>query len=176
MNDSVVGARYSGALYEIAEKKGLVIETYDELNMVMESYEKNKEFKEFIDHPLVEDQAKKDFINKIFGKEFNKQTIDILEYLIDKSRLSSIRSIVTEYLKIYYKKSAVIEAVATFAVAPTKEQEKTLVERLNKKTGKEIKLSVKVDPSILGGIIVKLDDEIIDGSIKTELEKFKNNY
>ena len=113
-------------------------EMYKELKVVMETYELNNDFKNFINHPLVKKEDKKEFVSKLFSKEFSKETINLLHYLIDKTRLSQIKSIVTEYLKIYYEKNQIVEAEATFAIEPTKDQVAKLVEKLQAKLKKEI--------------------------------------
>lgn len=105
-----------------------------------------------------------------------KETINLLHYLIDKSRLSQIKAIVTEYLKLYYEKNQIVEAEATFAVEPTKDQVAKLVEKLQAKLKKEIRISTKIDKKILGGVVVRMGDQIIDASIKKEIEAFRNNY
>lgn len=176
MKDAAIGSRYALAIYEIAKDNGKVEKIYDELKVIMETYETNIDFKNFVNHPLVAKDDKKEFVSKIFASEFSDVTIDFLHYLIDKTRLSQIKSIVTEYLKIYYTKNQIVEALATFAIEPSKEQIQNLIIKLKAKVNKEVKLSTKVDETILGGVIIKIGDQIIDASIKREIESFRNNY
>jgi F-type H+-transporting ATPase subunit delta len=175
MIDAVVGRRYASAIYDLAADANSVKETHDELNTVMELFEKDNDFKVFITHPLVHKQEKKEFLGKVL-EGLSETGKNILGYLVDKDRMSDIRSIVTEYLKIYYEKNQIIEAEAVFAAKPTEVQVKALKERLEAKTNKEVILNTKVDVSILGGIIVKLGDDIIDASIRKDLERFRTNY
>lgn len=176
MIDAVVGARYAKAIYAIAEEEKNIDKIYEELNSVMEIYEFDKEFKNFVDHPLVKRSEKKEFIVKVFSEKFEGETLNILEYLVEKNRLSYIRSIVSEYLKIYYTKNSIVEAEATFAIEPNKEQVDKLLAKLEKRTNKKVKLKTRVDKTILGGIVIRIEDEIIDASVKRELEAFRNNY
>jgi F-type H+-transporting ATPase subunit delta len=103
MKEIAVGNRYALAIYDIAKDLNRLEEMYKELKVVMETYELNNDFKNFINHPLVKKEDKKEFVSKLFSKEFSEETINLLHYLIDKTRLSQIKSIVTEYLKIYYE-------------------------------------------------------------------------
>ncbi|MBZ4683417.1 MAG: F-type H+-transporting ATPase subunit delta [Fusobacteriaceae bacterium] len=173
MVDAVVGRRYATAIYELADENKRVEDTHKELSLVMELFEEDTEFKTFITHPLVNRDDKKSFISKVF-KDFNEDTLTILYYLVDKDRISDIRAIVSEYLKIYYEKNAILEAEAIFAVKPLEKQLEELRKKLEAKTNKTVRLTSKVDPSILGGMIVKLGDDIIDASIKSQLEAFRN--
>ncbi len=176
MKEIAVGNRYALAIYDIAKDLNKLEEMYKELKVVMETYELNNDFKNFINHPLVKKEDKKEFVSKLFSKEFSEETINLLHYLIDKTRLSQIKSIVTEYLKIYYEKNQIVEAEATFAIEPTKDQVAKLVEKLQAKLKKEVRISTKIDKKILGGVVVRMGDQIIDASIKKEIEAFRNNY
>lgn len=164
-----VGKRYAVAIYDIAAKENKVTEVYDTLNSIMETYLENLEFKNLVAHPLISKKDKKDFVKKIFPK-FDEVEMDIVDYLIDRDRLLDIRSIVAEYLKIYYERNQIVEVEATFALEPSEEQKENLIKKLEIKTGKKINLTVKVESSIIAGGILKIGDEIIDGSIKRQLE------
>lgn len=176
MIDAGIGSRYAKAIYEIAEEKNKIEKLYEELSLVMEVYETDSDFKNYIDHPLVKKAEKNNFILKLFSDKFEENTLEILGYLILKNRLSNIKSIIIEFLKIYYAKNSIVEAEATFAIKPVEAQITKLTKQLEKRTNKKVKLSTKVDKSILGGIVVRIEDEIIDASVRRELEAFRNNY
>ena len=169
MIDAQIGRRYAEAIYKIAEKSDKVKDLHGELNSVMELYMEDKEFKNLVDHPLVKKEEKKEFLTKVLAgmEEFS---MDILFYLVDKGRLSNIRGIVAEFVKIYYEKNQMVDVQATFALEPTEEQKAKLIAKLEKKTGKKVNLEVKIDKSIIAGGIIKIGDEIIDGSIKRQLD------
>ena len=169
MKEAKVGKRYAVAIYEIATEKNKVKEVYETLNTIMETYLKNQEFKNLVTHPLVSKTEKKEIIKKIFP-DLNELESEIVDYLVDKSRLLDIKHIVAEYLKIYYEKNQIVDVEATFALEPTEKQKENLIKKLEKKTGKKINLTIKIDSSIIAGGILKIGDEIIDGSIKRQLE------
>jgi F-type H+-transporting ATPase subunit delta len=164
-----VGKRYAVAIYDIAEKESRVKEIYETLNSIMEVYLENLEFKTLVAHPLISKEEKKTFVKKVFPN-FDKVEMDIIDYLIDRDRLLDIRSIVAEYLKIYYERNQIVDVEATFALEPTEEQKEKLIKKLEVKTGKKINLTVKIDNSIIAGGILKIGDEITDGSVKRQLE------
>ena len=174
MIKSQVGRRYSKAIFEIAEEKNQVKEIYEMLNSAMVLYRTDKEFKNFILNPLIDNEQKKSVLNKIFGKD-NSENLNILLYILDKGRMNCIKYIVAEYLKIYYKKNRILDVKATFTKELTDEQKKKLIDKLSQKTGKEINLEIKIDKDILGGGIIKIGDKIIDGSIRRELDNWKRN-
>lgn len=169
MIDAQIGRRYATAIYDIAEKSDKVKDLNRDLNSVMELYIEDKEFKNLVDHPLVKKEEKKEFLTKVLAgmEEFS---LEILIYLVDKNRLSNIRGIVAEFVKIYYEKNQMVDVLATFALEPSEEQKSTLVAKLEKKTGKKVNLEVKIDKSIIAGGIIKIGDEITDGSIRRQLD------
>ena len=174
MIKSQVGRRYSKAIFEIAEEKNQVKEIYEMLNSAMVLYRTDKEFKNFMLNPLIDNEQKKSVLNEIFGKD-NSENLNILLYILDKGRMNCIKYIVAEYLKIYYRKNRILDVKATFTKELTDEQKKKLIDKLSQKTGKEINLEIKVDKDILGGGIIKIGDKIIDGSIRRELDNWRKS-
>ena len=174
MIKSQVGRRYSKAIFEIAEEKNQVKEIYEMLNSAMVLYRTDKEFKNFILNPLIDNEQKKSVLNEIFGND-NSENLNILLYILDKGRMNCIKYIVAEYLKIYYRKNRILDVKATFTKELTDEQKKKLIDKLSQKTGKEINLEIKIDKDILGGGIIKIGDKIIDGSIRRELDNWKKS-
>ena len=174
MIKSQVGRRYSKAIFEIAEEKNQVKEIYEMLSSAMVLYRTDKEFKNFILNPLIDNEQKKSVLNEIFGKD-NSENLNILLYILDKGRMNCIKYIVAEYLKIYYRKNRILDVKATFTKELTDEQKKKLIDKLSQKTGKEINLEIKIDKDILGGGIIKIGDKIIDGSIRRELDNWKKS-
>lgn len=168
MIDNQVGRRYAEAIFEIAESNDSVKNTYEALNSLMESYKTDKDFKNFIDHPLISNEDKKEALDKIYHDQ-PEDIKHIIFYLLDKNRIANIREIVAEYLKIYYAKNQILDVEAIFAKKLTKTQREKLVHNLENKTKKKINLVEKVDASIIGGGILKIGDKIIDGSVRTQL-------
>ena len=169
-----VGNRYAEAIYEIAESTGKIKEVYEVLNNLMELYKTDTDFRTFITHPLIDNDEKKKVLKDMY-QSADEQVLDIVFYIMDKKRMRYIRSIVAEYLKIYYFNHQIVDVEATFAVEPTKAQQDKLIENLEKKTGKKVKLAIKIDKSIIGGGILRMGDTVMDGSIRKELEALKRN-
>ena len=163
-----IGKRYAEAIYEVAEQKNEVKSVYDVLNSAMELYKTDVDFRNFITHPLIKESEKKETLKKIFSD--SNEGVEILFYILEKGRIAQIREIVAEYVKLDYAKNQILDVEATFAVALSDEQKEKLSKNLENKTGKKIKLVVNVDKSLIGGGIIKIGDEVTDGSIRRQLE------
>ncbi|KXA13644.1 ATP synthase F1, delta subunit [Fusobacterium equinum] len=173
MIENQVGRRYAEAIYTIAEERGKVKETHTFLNSIMELYKNDITFRNFIQHPLLKVQEKEEVLREIFA-EVSDELLQIAFYILEKGRISFIRNIVAEYLKIYYEKHQILDVVATFAVELSEEQKAKLIQKLKDKTKHEIRLETQVDESILGGGILKIGDQVMDGSLRKELQQIKN--
>ena len=175
MEETGVAIRYALAIYDIAVENNKVREVYETLDSIMNLYEKVKEFKNLMLHPLIKREEKIKIVENILSNadEISKNIID---YLIDKDRISIIRFILAEYLKIYYKDNNEIAVTAIFSKMISENQRKKLLEKLENKTGRKVVLDIKIDESIIGGGIVRINDDIIDGSIKRQIENIKNTF
>lgn len=165
-----VGKRYADAIYDIAREMGIVLDVFSLLKEVDTLYNKNLEFREFFQHPLVKKEDKLALIEKIFSEQKEIEQ-NIVLYLVERGRISEIKSVLEEYKALYYEENGIIDVKATFANEITEEQLKKLVEKLEKNSNKKVNLEFAVDSSLIGGGILKIGDKIIDGSIKTQLNK-----
>ncbi len=175
MINDVIGKRYAEAIYDIAAGKNQLKEVYEILEVVLESYERDKEFRDLINHPGLSVEAKKEILIKVFGKVLDEFSKTVLEYIVEKDRLIYIKSILKEYLKLYYLRNNIVEVEAIFAIEPNEVQRKKLIEKLEKMTAKKVELSIKTDKTIIGGGIIKIGDKIMDGSLKRQFEMLKSN-
>ena len=175
MKETGVAIRYALAIYDIAVENNKVLEINETLDSLLNLYEKDKEFKNLMLHPLIKREEKKKIANGVFS-DADETSKNIIDYLIDKDRMSIIRFIATEYLKNYYKENNEISVTATFPKEINEEQRKKLLQKLENKTRKKVVLDIKIDNSIIGGGIVRINDDVIDGSIKRQMENIKNTF
>ena len=92
IKETQVGRRYAEAIFEIAESNDKVIEIYEALNSLMEAYKTDIDFKNFVDHPLIDIAEKKEVLGTIY-KDESEEIRNIIFYLLDKHRMGNIREI-----------------------------------------------------------------------------------
>lgn len=175
MINQEVGKNYAEAIYGIAEKQNKLSQAMEDLKFAAEIYAKNIEFKETVDSPSLDIEIRKKIVNGVLKSSIDPFSMETINYLIEKGRFFDIAVINSEYQKIYNSKNNFVEVEAIFAIEPTEEQKKKLIERLEKSSGKKVKAKIKIDKSIIGGGIVKIGDKIIDGSIRRQLDMLKSN-
>jgi len=175
MRNEEVGKNYAEAIYDIAEKQNKLSQAMEDLKLTAEIYGKNIEFREVVDSPSLDIETRKKIVSEVLKNSIDPFSMETINYLVEKGRFFDIVVINSEYQKIYNSKNNFVEVEAFFAIAPTEEQKKKLIEKLEKSSGKKVKAKIKVDKSIIGGGIVKIGDKIIDGSIRRQLDMLKSN-
>lgn len=169
----LVASRYARAIYEIAYERNEIKKVHESLEFINNIYNQDIEFKNFMDNPLIDEESKKNVLgNLLLGYGDTK---DIILYLLSKNRLGYIKNIILEFSKLFYLNNGILKVKATFTRDLTEEERKILQNNLERRTGKKIDLKIKIDKTILGGGIIKIGDQIIDGSLKNELNKLKYN-
>lgn len=171
--DSInVSKRYALAIYDFATENDEVFEVFEVLNLLLEHIKNDEDFKKFLKYPVIDKEEKKKLINHIYS-DVNKESLKILDYLVDKDRLLHIKEIYEEYSKIYYEKHKKLIVTAIFPKELTEAQKEKLTENLKKLKGKDVVIHYRIDEKLIGGGLIRINDEVIDGSIKTQLNSIK---
>ncbi len=167
----LVSRTYSEALFEVALEEGKMDLFLDELSFVTETFKVHPEFFELFKTPLVRVDEKKKVIEEVFSGRLSKELNNFLKIIIDKRRGSFIQQIKEEYESIVNKHKGIVKAVAITAVPLSDEEKTKLKDKLSTLTGKVVKLANKTDKDVIGGVLVKIGDKVIDGTIKGKLEE-----
>ena len=170
---NVIAGRYAEALFQVGEEINSTTKLYEELNAVVETLKSNNDFYSVLKSPLVTKGDKKDLVGKVFDSQISDNLNNFLKIIIDKDRVSAIEAVEKSYKELLNEKNNIIEGTAITAVAMSKEEMKQLEAKLSSKYNKNVTLENKVDKSILGGVLVRLGNEEIDGTVKTRLAKMK---
>ena len=175
MANDEIAKRYAGAIYNIAKSSDSVNEVREVLNILMENYEESEEFRKILEDPLKKFSKKEKFLEKSFD-HISKESLGVIKYIVKKQRLSLIGEIKDYFLKLYYEENNKLPVTAIFAKELSEKHREQLVQKLEKKYNKKIVLNVKVDKEIIGGGILKIGNEVINGSIKNQIEEIKKNF
>jgi len=168
-----IARQYSKALFEIGKEKDILMKLYEEINELWRVINENDKLKEALLHQRVLVEEKKAVFKSVFSDKLSKQLFQFMMLLIEKRRIYFIENIINEFEKLVYKKENIMTAKVTTAVDMNPEMKENLQEKLEKYVGKKIEMHNKCDPEIIGGMIIKIGDYLIDGSIKSKLESLE---
>lgn len=123
----------------------------------------------FLESPKVSAEQKKEILGKAFADRAPRLFVRFLQALVTNRRQMLIPQITTEYFTLLDAAENRVHADVTLAKQPTDEETARLVASLRKAIGKDVVPNVRVDPGIIGGVIVKMGDTVMDGSVRRRL-------
>ncbi|MBN1949666.1 MAG: ATP synthase F1 subunit delta [Bacteroidales bacterium] len=173
MNESLITVRYAKALYDLAsESKQLdvVVKDIENIKLILDESE---EFKQFIMNPILKISEKLRIIDVLFAGKLQKMSIQFLYLLINNTREMYLKDICIYFLSYYKKNKGIYDALITTAIPLTETHRKEIYAVIHKKFKVNIDLKEKVDPSIIGGFILRIDDQQINASLSAQLNKIK---
>lgn len=173
MLNKSVARRYAEAFFSIAQEQDKIDKYQEELELVAETIGEVENLKEYLAHLIIPSREKKELIQKIFADKLSPVTLNFLMMIIDKRREAYISTIVEEYKELADISRNIAKAEIFSAREVSEENIKTLAEQLSASTGKTVYLKQTIDPTLIGGIKIRIGDQIIDGSIAKKLEMLK---
>lgn len=165
--------RYALALYEVAEEKHKVEEYLDDLREICDIIYGNNELYEIIKHPQISTVRKKKTFRNIFEGKIDDELLSFLMVLIEKDRILYLREKLKEMEKIHLERNNTLLAEVKSVVPLTEDEVTRLVAKLENKYSKKILLKQEIDKSIIGGLYVRVGDDVIDGTVKSRLDDMK---
>lgn len=167
----LVSTTYGEALFDLAlEEKTLDLVT-DEVKVLTEVLASNDELTKLLNHPKISKQEKINVIENVFKGRFSDTIVGFLVLIMEKGRYEEIDSIFEYYLGRVREYKNIGLAYVTSAVALSKEQQDKIEQKLIATTKyKQFDMNYIVDKSIIGGIIVRIGDRVVDNSIKNQLK------
>lgn len=173
--EKLVGKRYAEALFEAGIELKKLDEFKNEIEFVSEVFKSDDQLKTVFQHPKLSKNEKKDILNSLFKDKVSTEVLNLCYITVDKGREKHLEVINDEYRKLYNKEKGIVEAQALTAVAMSKEELDNLQSKLSNKLNKKVELKNAIDPTVVGGVLVKVGDKIIDGSIKGRLNEVYRN-
>jgi F-type H+-transporting ATPase subunit delta len=161
--------RYAQAAFELALEKDELETWSDDLGYLAQAME-TQEFSELLDAPQVTVAKKIALIDETVGESINPLTRNLLALLASRNSAGLLPVIADAYQEKMDTHRGIERAELVSAVALSAEQQSKVEAMLKEMVGKDISLTVRVDPTILGGIVAKVGDLVIDGSTRSKLE------
>ena len=167
-----LSTEYAEALFALALEQGKSKEFFEELTLVNDILLSTPEYLAILVSPSITVSEKIDLVDKAFSS-LDEMVLNFLKLLIEKGRISIFPLCLEEYQRLYDASRKTIVATVISAAELTDSEKAKIINKLEKKYGCKIELECQVDESILGGLIIKTEDSIIDGSLKKKLRDVK---
>jgi len=172
---SLVAKRYAQALFDTAVDKNIVDGMFDEFSTVIDLFKSEADFMRLLLTPSMNTSEKKEILGRVFNDSFNQYLRNFLNILIDKNRFEYLVEIEQSFRQLVFPYKNMVEATVLTVVPLDEAQRLALEDKLAKRFSKKVILDNQIDETIIGGAVVYVGDQIIDGSIRNQLNQMKTN-
>ena len=169
----LVSKTYGEALYETAVEAGedKAVQLMEEIRCVIEVLEQNPEFDGLMRHPGIPKQEKIQVVDNVFTGRVSDELKNFLEIVVTKERYSDLNDIFEYYIARVKEEQRIGVAFVKTAVELTAEQQTAVEAKILETSGyRKMEMNYSVDPAIIGGMIVRINDRVVDSSIRTKLD------
>lgn len=171
--DTKVARRYARALFGVARRKSREAVIQRDLSAVVETLTQSPRLKAALESPLLPAERKTEVIRSVFASDLDPMTLAFLNLLVEKRRENILLAVQQEYGQLADVSQGLLRVHALVA-APLSDTERIALESgLQKRTGKRIQMDVQIEPALLGGVVVRMQDTVIDGSVRGALERIR---
>lgn len=170
MNDSKISVRYSRAFFQLAVEKNLLDSVNEDMIFISEVC-KTPEMREFLSSPIIFPSKKREIFQKMLGDNIEKITLDLINLVVKNGRESYIPSIARVFIHETIKYKGISELNLTTAIKVESKVKKQIADIISEAFKIKVEVKENVDPDLIGGFIIRVDDNYIDGSVRTKLRK-----
>ncbi len=170
---TATGNNYAEALFMLAREENSVEEFYTGLKTAESVFCESPEYLQFLSTPSIPKSERTAALAQAFEGKINTHILSFLQLLCEHGKTEQFYDCVAEFCRLREWAAGTVTAVVKSAVELSDAQKQGLVKSLEKRTGKSVALKTIVDNSLMGGIVVEMDGELLDGSVKNNLKRVR---
>lgn len=165
--------RYARALFDVARQQELVEQVATDLRGLEAVLKSAPHLGRVLRTPTIPAGRKRNLVRSVFHGRVNELTLRFMELAIAKKREEVLSDVPGEFQRLSYEMLNLLPVEVTSAVELTAEERTRLCTSLSSRTGKRIELRERIDPALMGGALVRIEDTIIDGSVRGHLRRLR---
>lgn len=176
MDAGLIARRYATVLHDFAADRGKLDDVYSDAALVREVLAQHPEAQRFFDSPLHKPSQKRELVKATFEGNVSAETLQFLTFLVDKERIGYVNSILLVFEMLYKKEKDICTATVTTAKELTDGQKQKFISLIADKMAaagakvSSVDATFKVEPAIIGGVILAVDGKQLDGSVQSKLK------
>lgn len=164
---------YAESLLDACEETGNMDKIAAELEDLSALFQENPDLYSFYTSPQVAKSEKKEILRSLLADQISPITLNLLCVLLDKKRAGEFNHVVKQFERLVSEKNNEVSGVIYLARPCSEEMMQAIEKKLSQSTGKNLKLKLNVDPSLVGGIKVKIGDSVVDATVASQLKEMK---
>lgn len=166
------GRRYAQAIFALAKEQNKLEQWSQDLETIV-SVLAEPEVQNFLENPKTSRESKQQFVTNTLSGRTNPEALNLARLLIQRERQSHVTGIKDEFVRLWNQERGIVEAEVTVAESLSPDEEKAIQQKLSALTGRTVTIRTSVDPAIMGGLVARVGDTLIDGSVRTRLQNLK---
>jgi F-type H+-transporting ATPase subunit delta len=163
---------YARSLFEVAQERGKLDVVREQLGAFADALAEDRELSVFFFSPYFSTEEKRDGLTRVLV-DADETIVNFLELLIEKHRMPVLFRIRRVYDTLWERENRVLPVEITSAVELDEQTVKSIGERIGERTGQRVELTARVEPDILGGVVLRVGNQILDASIRNRLERLR---
>lgn len=177
IDDTAIGIAdvYARSLFELATADNAVDGVAGEFGDLIELIRARSDVATFMTNEAIDVERRAETLEKLFRGQLSDLLLNTLLVVNGKGRLSLIREIHAAFVRLREEQQNRVDATVTTAMTLNDEQRRRVIDSIGQRTGKQVTLHEQVDPEILGGLIVQVGDERLDGSVARQLSRIEQS-
>ena len=176
MIGSRAAIRYAKAVLNLSIELKKADTINNDMQLIASTIEENKELQLLLESPIIKTEAKKAALVALFDKKIDTTSLKLINLLVENKRLPLLSDVAQQYTHLYNQHKGSQVAEVTTAIALTGDLEEKVLEKVKEITGKKVRLEKIVDPSIIGGFILKVGDKQFDASILGKMNNLRREF
>ncbi len=173
IRDRAVSHRYASALFGAAVKARAAESVLEDLGSLEALFERDDRFQLFLEAPDVLTENKIALIERVLSGRAHELVVRLLLLMLEKKRIQHLPLVLADFRELVEEHLGIARAIVTSAVPLAPDQAGDLRTRLERMSGKKVRVDARVDPALLGGVVVMIGGKILDGSLKHRLEEMR---
>ncbi|MCD7724489.1 MAG: F0F1 ATP synthase subunit delta [Clostridiales bacterium] len=170
----LISKTYGDALFELAVEENKIDVLLEEIEQLQDILDQNADFGRLMNHPKILKEEKVQVAKNVFEGRISKELLGFLTIIISKDRYKEIDQILAYFVSEVKKYKGIGVATVTTAVSLREEQRKRIEQRLLDTTEyQSMEMHYKLDPSLIGGMVIRIGDRVVDSSISTKLSELQ---
>jgi F-type H+-transporting ATPase subunit delta len=164
---------YADALFNVARAEGTLADVEDELFRFSQTLQGSDELREALTDPAIPVARRQQIVEDLLGGQASPTTVALVSLVVGTGRARELPAIIRELVDMSAAEANKAVAEVRSAIPLNQDQRDRLAKALGEATGRQVALKVVIDPAVKGGIVAQVGDTVIDGSVRTKLERLR---
>lgn len=169
-----IASRYAKALLDLAIEQKVLDQVNTDMVSLAAVCDESKDLTAALRSPVIAPFKKVDILNSVFAKNMNPMSMGFMHLIVKNSRAGLLPEIADSFIDLYKRHNNIVDVYLTSATPLDASAKEKIVQRIKLRYNGQLNIIEKIDPSLIGGFVVRIDDNQVDASISNQLSNLKN--